>query len=292
MKLFPLCLEALYAILLSLALVKFTAAKIYVCLPDDSKNKTCSRLLLPDSLFRPRLIPPRPFTIASDSAMDGYTRRLTAYRTRVCAWLERGGIFDSALVPLPRRRALLHGRLHCSSPSPTSATSSRWGPAPTGCNPRWADYDDPHMRLYEFQLHTCGNLYSPLSHPYCLSNRVAFELQQRGTQLYLNDFRCRCKTPAEILEITYSKPLPPTKRIIEPRFISMTCRAPPPCRSLTTPCFYEIPNAEGFLTSGIYACQCPRRYFCDAYHMRKPRMHSRTNTGKSIYFTFCQLSLL
>ncbi|KAM3185098.1 hypothetical protein ACTXT7_007054 [Hymenolepis weldensis] len=219
-----------------------------------------------------------------------------------------------------------------------------------------------HIRLYEFQLHTCGNLYSPLARPCCKENDlVAFELQQRGTWLYLNEFHCRCLKPAEIREITYARPIPPANRAIQPLFISMTCQipvyrghidridgisqvthvarsvrwwqtghpnllivmshrrslgmmtdtylgicvqtskhtagplvdavvkilSPPVCASLATPCFYEVPNAEGLLVSGIYVCQCPRRYFCDAYHMRRPRVHAITNTGQSIYFTFC-----
>nr|CDS21702.1 hypothetical protein EgrG_000120000 [Echinococcus granulosus] len=253
-------------------------------------NTTCTRITLPASIFRPRLITPHPQSTTTKAAtsksrplIDGFTRRLRAQRTRVCAWLERGGVFDSALMPQPRPRALLQDRLRCVVPASTNGNgdnASRWGPAPHACN----------MPLYEFQLHTCDNLYSPLTRSCCEGDQIAFELQQRGTWLYLSEFRCRCRTPAEIREITYARPLPPASRAIEPRFISMTCQAPPICRSLTTPCFYEVPNIAGLLTSGIYVCQCPRRYFCDAYHMRRPRVHTTTNTGQSIYFTFCQLS--
>ncbi|KAH9284727.1 hypothetical protein ECG_02706 [Echinococcus granulosus] len=305
------CTKVLYDVLLTLTLVELTVAIIYVCIPNDPMNTTCTRITLPASIFRPRLITPHPQSTTTKAAtsksrplIDGFTRRLRAQRTRVCAWLERGGVFDSALMPQPRPRALLQDRLRCVVPASTNGNgdnASRWGPAPHACSPSWADFDDPRavtfkwigtddMPLYEFQLHTCDNLYSPLTRSCCEGDQIAFELQQRGTWLYLSEFRCRCRTPAEIREITYARPLPPASRAIEPRFISMTCQAPPICRSLTTPCFYEVPNIAGLLTSGIYVCQCPRRYFCDAYHMRRPRVHTTTNTGQSIYFTFCQLS--
>lgn len=82
------------------------------------------------------------------------------------------------------------------------------------------------MRLYEFQLHTCDNLFSPQTSRCRKNHPVAFELQQRGTWLYLNEFNCRCRAPAEIREITYARPLLPASRPIEPRFISMTCQDP------------------------------------------------------------------
>ncbi|VDL36967.1 unnamed protein product [Hymenolepis diminuta] len=282
-------------------------------------NKTCTRIHLPPQIFRPRLITPHvPATqtkagsvwrSGKPPALSGYTRRLGSQRTRVCAWLERGGIYNSTLMPHQQPRAFLQSRMHCSPQAPQSPGSllgdndpTRWGSGPNACSPVWADYDDPRavtfkwigtddIRFYEFQLHTCGNLYSPLARPCCKENDlVAFELQQRGTWLYLNEFHCRCSKPAEIREITYARPIPPSNRAIQPLFISMTCQIPPVCASLATPCFYEVPNAEGLLVSGIYVCQCPRRYFCDAYHMRRPRVHATTNTGQSIYFTFCKLS--
>ncbi|VDM17128.1 unnamed protein product [Hydatigera taeniaeformis] len=227
-------------------------------------NTTCTRITLPASIFSPRLITPYPRSTTTKAAvtsrsrplMDGFTRRLRTHRTRVCAWLERGGIFDSALMPQSRPRALLQDRLHCATPDDTSGggdNASRWGPAPHACSPFWADYDDPrsvtfkwigtdgksirflsihschldtYMPLYEFQLHTCGNLFSPLTRSCCQGDQIAFELQQRGTWLYLNEFRCRCRAPAQIREITYARPLPPSSRSIEPRFISMTCQEP------------------------------------------------------------------
>ncbi|KAM7534985.1 hypothetical protein Aperf_G00000101982 [Anoplocephala perfoliata] len=321
MKIVPRCTEVVYDVLFTLTLVELTVAVIYVCIPDDPMNKTCTRITLPPDIFRPRLITPRaPITPTKAAStwrsekpppLDGFIRQFGGQRTRVCAWLERGGFYESTFMPQLRPRTLLQSRMHCSPQFPGRLGDinayndlSRWGPGPNACSPVWADYDDPRavtfkwigtddMRLYEFQLHTCDDLYSPLTLSWCQENHlIAFELQQRGSWLYLNEFNCQCRAPAEIREITYARPVPPATRPIEPRFISMTCQDPPICRSVSTPCFYEVPNAEGLLVSGFFVCQCPRRYFCDVYHMRRPRVHTTTNSGQSIYFTFCQLSLL
>ncbi|EUB61050.1 hypothetical protein EGR_04083 [Echinococcus granulosus] len=138
-------------------------------------NTTCTRITLPASIFRPRLITPHPQSTTTKAAtsksrplIDGFTRRLRAQRTRVCAWLERGGVFDSALMPQPRPRALLQDRLRCVVPASTNGNgdnASRWGPAPHACSPSWADFDDPRAVTFKW-IGTDGKSISV--HPYPL----------------------------------------------------------------------------------------------------------------------------
>ena len=127
--------------------------KTKVCIPDDPMNRTCTVITLHPSLFRSRVIPTlamRTITKAAVQPVDGYARRLGRQQTRVCAWLERGGIFESAPGPPSQPRALLHDRLRCSASATDSDNASRWGPPPNGCSPVWADFDDPRAVTFKW----------------------------------------------------------------------------------------------------------------------------------------------
>lgn len=130
-------------------------------------NKTCTRITLPPDIFRPRLITPRAHITSTKAhstwrsgkppPQDAYTQRLGGKRTRVCAWLERGGVFESVFMPHLRPRAFLQSRLNCSPRAPETPgganadnDASRWGPGPNACSPLWADYDDPRAVTFKW----------------------------------------------------------------------------------------------------------------------------------------------
>lgn len=135
-----------------------------MCIPNDPMNKTCTRIILSPQLFRPRLIPLYSYPITQSKAgstslseMNDYARPFGVQRTRVCAWLERGGIYNSTLMPPGGPRALLQSRMHCAPQASQSLgnhrgdnDSTRWGSGPDACNPAWADYDDPRSVTFKW----------------------------------------------------------------------------------------------------------------------------------------------
>ncbi|KAM3185099.1 hypothetical protein ACTXT7_007055 [Hymenolepis weldensis] len=167
MKIVPRCTEVIRDILLLLTFVELTRGVIFVCIPNDPMNKTCTRIILPPQIFRPRLVTPHvPATQTKAGStwrsgklpiLSGYTRRLGSQRTRVCAWLERGGIYNSTLMPHQQPRAFLQSRMHCSPQAPQSPgrllgdnDPTRWGSGPNACSPVWADYDDPRAVTFKW----------------------------------------------------------------------------------------------------------------------------------------------